>query len=110
MLVTVLKDPPVGKRVAEDSGIVTGTAVMSRMEIIDALARLKSFFGGHVKSYEKMVKKGLGAAFDSIKEKARKLNSNANAILGVQVSFDQIGVDMVGVIFIGSAVRLEDED
>ncbi len=110
MLVTVLKEPPVGKLVAEDYGIVTGTAVMSRAEIIDAMARLKSWFGGHVRSYEKMVKQGLGAAYDEIRKKARGLNPNVNAVLGIQVSFDQIGGDMVGVIFIGSAVRLEDID
>lgn len=110
MLITVLKDPPVGKRVAEDYGIVTGTAVMSRAEIVDAMARLKSWFGGHVKSYEKMVKQGLGAAYDEIKKKATGFDPNANAVLGLQVTFDQIGGDMVGVIFLGSAVRLEDTD
>ena len=109
MLVTVLQQPPQGKVVAQDYGIVTGTSVMSRMELFDAIAKIRSLVGGQVRTYEKSTRKGLANAYEALIETAQEQNHDVNAILGVTHSSFEVQEDMIGVIFMGSAVVLEDE-
>jgi len=107
MLVTPLHQPPRGQEIIKDYGLVSGCAVVSRMELFDQIADLSSLVGGHIGSYEKMVRTALASIYAAIQEAASEVNTEANAVMAVQVSSSPMGKDMLEVIFIGSAVRVE---
>lgn len=107
-LVSKLPNPPKGRIVAQDFGIVSGTSMMSRHDWVDAYATFRSWMGGKVKSYEKPTRTAMADAYGELVEKAQKLDNKVNAVLAVDLDTLVIG-DIIGIVLTGSAVQLEDE-
>jgi len=108
-LVSKLHNPSKGWVVKKDLGMVSGTAVMSRMDWMDAFAAFQSWLGGRVTTYETPAREAMGKAYDALVEKAQELDPNVNAVLAVDVDTLVLG-DMIGIILSGSAVQIVEDN
>ena len=92
--------------VEEYIGIVTGCAIRGSAFHRDLIARLKDFWGGSVRSYEKDLALAEKEALDQMAEHARA--TGADAVLGISLSVQTLYAQNGGffiVVATGTAVK-----
>ncbi|WP_407414099.1 YbjQ family protein [Methanobrevibacter sp.] len=96
--------------VKEYKGIVTGEALIGANIYKDLFSGVRDVVGGRTSSYEEEIKKARDIALQSMIEKAEQLN--ANAIIGLKISYDNLGGTMGNTILItayGTAILYEEK-
>ena len=92
----------------EYKGIVTGESLIGANIYKDLFSGVRDVVGGRTSTYEEEIKKARDIAFQSMKEKAEQLG--ANAIIGLKISYDNLGGTMGNTILItayGTAIIYE---
>ena len=96
------------KTIISYKGIVTGESLIGANIYKDLFSGVRDVVGGRTSRYEEEIKKARDIAFKSMKEKAEQLN--ANAIIGLKISNDNLGGTMGNTILItayGTAITYE---
>jgi uncharacterized protein YbjQ (UPF0145 family) len=99
------------KTIKEYKGLVTGEALIGANIYKDLFSGVRDVVGGRTSKYEEEIKKARDIAFESMKEKAVQLN--ANAIIGLKLSYDNLGGTMGNTILItayGTAILYEENE
>lgn len=89
-------------------GLVTGEALIGANVYKDLFSGVRDVVGGRTSKYEKEIQKARNLALDSMKEKAENLE--ANGIIGLKISYDNLGGTMGNTILVsayGTAVYYE---
>ena len=97
--------------IKEYKGLVTGEALIGANIYKDLFSGVRDVVGGRTSSYEEEIKKARDIAFRSMEEKAEQLN--ANAIIGIKISYDNLGGTMGNTILItayGTAILYEENE
>ena len=96
------------KEIIEYKGLVTGESLIGANIYKDLFSGVRDVVGGRTSRYEEEIKKARDIAFESMNEKAEQLG--ANAIIGLKVSYDNLGGTMRNTILVtayGTAVKFE---
>ena len=96
------------KTIISYKGIVTGESLIGANIYKDLFSGVRDVVGGRTSRYEEEIKKARDIAFKSMKEKAEQLN--ANAIIGLKISYDNLGGTMGNTILVttyGTAISYE---
>ena len=96
------------KTIISYKGIVTGESLIGANIYKDLFSGVRDVVGGRTSRYEEEIKKARDIAFKSMKEKAEQLN--ANAIIGLKISYDNLGGTMGNTILVtayGTAITYE---
>lgn len=96
------------KEIIEYKGLVTGESLIGANIYKDLFSGVRDVVGGRTSRYEEEIKKARDIAFESMEEKAEQLG--ANAIIGLKVSYDNLGGTMGNTILVtayGTAVKFE---
>ncbi|MEN4017472.1 MAG: heavy metal-binding domain-containing protein [Methanobacterium sp.] len=105
----ILNTPNIeGKQITEYYGLVTGEALIGANVYKDLFSGVRDVVGGRTSAYEEELKKARNIALTSMEEKAKKFG--ANAILGVQIAYHNLGGTMGNTIMVavlGTAVKFE---
>jgi uncharacterized protein YbjQ (UPF0145 family) len=103
MIVTTT-DHVEGQEIADYLGIVSGEAVYGANIFKDMFASIRDVVGGRAGAYESVLRDGKDAAIADMLEDARALG--ANAVIGIDLDYEQIGQAMLMVSANGTAVKL----
>ena len=103
MIVTTT-DGVEGRQIIGYLGIVSGEAVFGANIIKDIFASVRDVIGGRAGSYENVLRDGKEAALADMMDAARTLG--ADAIVGIDLDYEQIGQSMLMVSTNGTAVKL----
>lgn len=105
----ILNTPNIeGKSINQYFGLVTGEALLGANVYKDLFSGVRDVVGGRTSAYEEELNKARKLALTSMKEKAE--NFGANAILGVQIAYHNLGGTMGNTILVtmyGTAVQFE---
>lgn len=105
----ILNTPTIeGKKIIEYYGLVNGEALIGANVYKDLFSGVRDVVGGRTSAYEEELKNARDIALKSMAEKAEKLN--ANAILGTQISYHNLGGTMGNTIMVavfGTAAKFE---
>ena len=105
----ILNTPNIeGKKITQYFGLVTGEALIGSNVYKDLFSGVRDVVGGRTSAYEDEIKKARDIAIASMEEKATKFG--ANAILGVQIAYHNLGGTMGNTIMVtvfGTAVNYE---
>ncbi len=97
-----------GKRITY-LGLVSGEAILGANIFKDFFAGIRDIVGGRSASYEKELRKAKEIAVGEMTEQAKSLG--ANAVIGVDLDYETIGVGQSGNMLMvsasGTAVRFE---
>lgn len=96
------------KEIIKYKGLVTGESLIGANIYKDLFSGIRDVVGGRTSKYEREIGKARGIAIKSMKEKAEELD--ANAIIGVKISYDNLGGTMGNTILItayGTAIKYE---
>lgn len=104
MLVTTTERIP--GRNYEIIGEVFGATTQSRNVVSDFGAGLKSFFGGEIKGYTKMIDTSRKRAVERLTQEAERLHADAVVMMRFDSSLDDTG--MQSVVAYGTAVKFID--
>ncbi|HKG68849.1 MAG TPA: YbjQ family protein [Segetibacter sp.] len=87
-------------------GIVSAESIIGANIFKDLLAGLRDIAGGRSNTYEKVIEEARTTAMNELIAKAQSIG--ANAIVGVDIDFETIGVSssMLMVMATGTAVRI----
>ena len=103
MIVTTT-DGIVGREISEYLGVVSGECVYGANFIKDWFASIRDVVGGRSGSYEKVLRDGKAAAIEDLIEEAEELG--ADAVVGVDLDYENVGETMLMVSANGTAVKL----
>ena len=98
----------VTKQIVEYKVLVTGESLIGANIYKDLFSGVRDVVGGRTSKYEEELKKARDIAFKSMEEKAENLG--ANAIIGLKISYDNLGGTMGNTILVtayGTAVKCE---
>ena len=96
------------KEIIEYVGLVTGESLIGANIYKDIFSGVRDVVGGRTTQYEEELAKAREIAFNSMKEKAENLG--ANAIIGLKISYDNLGGTMGNTILVtayGTAIKFE---
>ena len=96
------------KKIVDYKGIVTGESLIGSNVYKDLFSGVRDVVGGRTSKYEEEIQKAREVALTSMKEKAQSLD--ANAIIGLKISYDNLGGTMGNTILVtayGTAVKCE---
>ena len=96
------------KEIIEYKGLVTGESLIGSNIYKDIFSGVRDVVGGRTTRYEEELGKARDIAFESMTEKAEKLG--ANAIIGLKISYDNLGGTMGNTILVtayGTAIKFE---
>ncbi|MER2013469.1 MAG: YbjQ family protein [Methanobrevibacter sp.] len=96
------------KKILEYKGLVTGESLIGANIYKDLFSGVRDVVGGRTSRYEEELEKAREIALKSMKEKAESLG--ANAIVGLKLSYDNLGGTMGNTILVtayGTAVKCE---
>ncbi len=96
------------KKILEYKGLVTGESLIGANIYKDLFSGVRDVVGGRTSRYEEELQKAREIALKSMKEKAESLG--ANAIVGLKLSYDNLGGTMGNTILVtayGTAVKCE---
>ena len=96
------------KEVIDYKGLVTGESLIGSNIYKDLFSGVRDVVGGRTTKYEEEIQKARDVALTSMKEKAESLG--ANAIIGLKISYDNLGGTMGNTILVtayGTAVKYE---
>ncbi|MCC7553531.1 MAG: heavy metal-binding domain-containing protein [Methanobacteriaceae archaeon] len=93
------------KEIINYHGLVTGESLIGSNVYKDLFSGVRDVVGGRTSRYEVEIQKARELTFDSMKKKAEELN--ANAIIGLKISYNNLGGTMGNTILVtayGTAV------
>ena len=96
------------KEIIEYKGLVTGESLIGSNIYKDLFSGVRDVVGGRTSRYEEELEKARDIALESMKEKAENLG--ANAIIGLKISYDNLGGTMGNTILVtayGTAIKYE---
>lgn len=96
------------KEIIEYKGLVTGESLIGSNIYKDIFSGVRDVVGGRTTQYEAEIEKARTLALDSMKEKAESLG--ANAIIGLKISYDNLGGTMGNTILVtayGTAIKFD---
>ncbi len=95
-----------GRPVQEYKGAIYAQSILGANVVLDLLAAIRDFIGGHSKSYERVLARAREDAMKNLVKEAEKLG--ANAILAVDLDYNTVGpnAQMLMVSVAGTAVVL----
>ena len=96
------------KTVIEYKGLVTGESLIGSNIYKDLFSGVRDVVGGRTSRYEEEIQKARDISVQSMIEKAEQLG--ANAIIGLKISYDNLGGTMGNTILVtayGTAVKFE---
>lgn len=96
------------KEIIEYKGLVTGESLIGDNIYKDLFSGVRDVVGGRTSKYEVDLEKARNIALESMKEKAEDLG--ANAIIGLKISYDNLGGTMGNTILVtayGTAIKYE---
>ncbi len=97
-----------GKPVKQYLGLVSGEAILGANIFRDFFAGIRDIVGGRSAAYEEELRKAKTIAIEEMTQQARELG--ANAILGVDLDYENITVGQTGGMLMvsanGTAVRV----
>lgn len=96
------------RKIIEYKGLVTGESLIGANIYKDLFSGVRDVVGGRTSRYEEELKKARDLALESMKEKAESLD--ANAIIGLKISYDNLGGTMGNTILVtayGTAIKYE---
>ena len=96
------------KTIIDYKGLVTGESLIGSNIYKDLFSGVRDVVGGRTSQYEEEIQKARDIALESMKEKAEQLG--ANAIIGLKISYDNLGGTMGNTILItayGTAIYYE---
>lgn len=96
------------KEIIEYKGLVTGESLIGANIYKDLFSGVRDVVGGRTSAYEEELQKARDIALESMVEKAESLG--ANAIIGLKLSYDNLGGTMGNTILVtayGTAVKCE---
>jgi uncharacterized protein YbjQ (UPF0145 family) len=103
MLVTTT-DAVEGRRTVEYLGIVSGECIVGANVFRDFFAKVRDVVGGRAGGYENALRGAKEAALEDVVEMAERLG--ADAVVGVDLDYENIAQSMLMVSANGTAVRL----
>jgi uncharacterized protein YbjQ (UPF0145 family) len=95
-------------KIIEYMGLVTGESLIGSNIYKDLFSGVRDVVGGRTSAYEEELQKAREIALKSVEEKAESLG--ANAIVGLKMSYDNLGGTMGNTILVsvyGTAVKCE---
>ena len=90
-----------GKTITSYLGLVSGEAILGANIFKDFFAGIRDIVGGRSAAYEQELRKAKAIAIDEMKEQATRLG--ANAVLGVDLDYETIGIGSGGNMLMVSA-------
>ncbi|MBE6491319.1 MULTISPECIES: heavy metal-binding domain-containing protein [unclassified Methanobrevibacter] len=96
------------KTVIEYKGLVTGESLIGSNIYKDLFSGVRDVVGGRTSRYEEEIQKARDISLNSMTEKAESLG--ANAIIGLKISYDNLGGTMGNTILVtayGTAIKYE---
>jgi uncharacterized protein YbjQ (UPF0145 family) len=90
-----------GKKMAEYLGLVSGEAILGANLFKDLFAGIRDIVGGRSGAYEEELRRAKQIAVDEMVEQAAALG--ANAVVGVDLDYETIGVGSGGNMLMVSA-------
>ena len=93
-----------GRQIVAYLGVVSGETVYGANVFRDFFASIRDVIGGRAGGYERVLKDGKNVAVEDMIEEARALG--ADAIVGVDMDYENIGQSMLMVSANGTAVKL----
>lgn len=96
------------RTILEYKGLVTGESLIGANIYKDLFSGVRDVVGGRTSKYEEEIQRARDIALTSMKEKATHLG--ANAIIGLRISYDNLGGTMGNTILItayGTAIYYE---
>lgn len=96
------------KEIIDYKGLVTGESLIGSNIYKDLFSGVRDVVGGRTTQYENELEKAREIALTSMKEKAESLG--ANGIVGLKISYDNLGGTMGNTILVtayGTAVKYE---
>lgn len=93
-----------GREIVAYLGVVSGEAVYGANVFRDFFASIRDVIGGRAGGYEKVLKDGKNTALEDMIEEAEALG--ADAVIGVDMDYENIGQSMLMVSANGTAVKL----
>ena len=96
------------KTIIDYKGLVTGESLIGANIYKDLFSGVRDVVGGRTSKYEEEIQRARDIALESMKEKAEHLG--ANAIIGLRISYDNLGGTMGNTILItayGTAIFYE---
>ena len=94
------------KEIIEYKGLVTGESLIGSNIYKDLFSGVRDVVGGRTSKYEEEIQKARDLTLNSMIEKAKHLN--ANAIIGLKISYDNLGGTMGNTILVtayGTAIK-----
>ena len=89
------------RRISEYLGLVSGEAILGANIFKDFFASIRDIVGGRSAAYEKELQKAKEIALREMEEQAEALG--ANAVIGVDLDYETIGVGQGGNMLMVSA-------
>ena len=90
-----------GKKMVEYLGLVSGEAILGANIFKDIFAGIRDIVGGRSGAYEQELRSAKQIALDEMLEQAQALG--ANAVVGVDLDYETIGVGSAGNMLMVSA-------
>jgi len=98
----VLTTPNIeGQKIVKYIGLVSGEAILGANIFKDFFAGIRDIVGGRSAAYENELRKAKDIAIEEMKEQARTLG--ANAVVGVDLDYETIGIGSGGNMLMVSA-------
>ena len=98
----VLTTPNIeGQKIVKYIGLVSGEAILGANIFKDFFAGIRDIVGGRSAAYENELRKAKNIAIEEMKEQARTLG--ANAVVGVDLDYETIGIGSGGNMLMVSA-------
>lgn len=94
-----------GRKVRTYYGVASGETILGANIFRDFLAGIRDIVGGRAKAYENVLRDARQTAIDEMCEMARAMG--ANAVIGVDIDYEQVGTGMLMVTAAGTAVTLD---
>ncbi|KZX15015.1 hypothetical protein MBCUT_18170 [Methanobrevibacter cuticularis] len=98
------------KTITNYHGLVTGESLIGSNVYKDLFSGVRDVVGGRTAAYEVELQKARELALDIMKDKAKKLN--ANAIIGLKISYNNLGGTMGNTILVttyGTAISYKED-
>jgi uncharacterized protein YbjQ (UPF0145 family) len=90
-----------GKTIVEYLGLVSGEAILGANIFKDIFAGIRDIVGGRSAAYEEELRTAKHIAIEEMKDQARALG--ANAVVGVDLDYETIGIGSGGNMLMVSA-------
>lgn len=94
-----------GKKVTSYLGVVSGEAILGANIFKDIFAGMRDIVGGRSAAYEETLREAKTTALSEAVAKAQELG--ANALIGLDLDYENIGGSMLMVSVSGTAVVVE---